>query len=128
MNIIGLTAAGICVSVLALAVKNIKGEMGQLITIAGAIILMAAVLPYIIAVISAIREFSELSSLGEKFLSPVLKITGIAYISQLGSELCTDSGETALAKRVENAGKIAVTVVSLPLAKEAFTKIMEILS
>ena len=128
MNIIGLTAAGICVSVLALAVKNIKGEMGQLITIAGAVILMAAVLPYIMAVISAIREFSELSSLGEKFLSPVLKITGIAYISQLGSELCTDSGETALAKRVENAGKIAVTVVSLPLAKEAFTKIMEILS
>ena len=128
MNIIGLTAAGICISVLALAVKNIKGEMGQLITIAGAVILMAAVLPYIMAVISAIREFSELSSLGEKFLSPILKITGIAYISQLGSELCTDSGETALAKRVENAGKIAVTVVSLPLAKEAFTKIMEILS
>lgn len=128
MNIIGLTAAGICISVLALAVKNIKGEMGQLITIAGAVILMAAVLPYIMAVVSAIREFSELSSIGEKFLSPVLKITGIAYISQLGSELCTDSGETALAKRVENAGKVAVTVVSLPLAKEAFTKIMEILS
>lgn len=128
MNIIQLAAVSVCVSVLALTVKNIKSEMGQLISIAATILVMAAVIPYIITVISTIREFAALSQLGERFLTPILKITGIAYISQIGAELCADSGEKALASRVEAAGKIAVTVIALPVAKEAFVKIMGILS
>lgn len=128
MNIIQLAAVSVCVSVLALTVKNIKSEMGQLISIAATVLVMAAVIPYIITVISTIREFAALSQLGERFLTPILKITGIAYISQIGAELCADSGEKALASRVEAAGKIAVTVIALPVAKEAFVKIMGILS
>lgn len=128
MNIIQLAAVSVCVSVLALTVKNIKSEMGQLISIAATVLVMAAVIPYIITVISTIREFASLSQLGERFLTPILKITGIAYISQIGAELCADSGEKALASRVEAAGKIAVTVIALPVAKEAFVKIMGILS
>lgn len=128
MNIIQLAAVSVCVSVLALTVKNIKSEMGQLISIAATVLVMSAVIPYIITVISTIREFAALSQLGERFLTPILKITGIAYISQIGAELCADSGEKALASRVEAAGKIAVTVIALPIAKEAFVKIMVILS
>lgn len=128
MNIIQLVAASICISVLALAIKNMKSEMGQLITIAATVVIIMAVLPYIMTIISTIREFASLSQMGEKFLTPILKITGIAYITQIGAELCEDSGEKALSMRVLSAGKIAVTVVALPLAKEAFLKIMEILS
>lgn len=128
MNIMQLAAVSVCISVLALAVKNIKSEMGQLISIAATVLVMLAVIPYITAVAATIREFAELSELGEKYLTPILKITGIAYISQIGSELCADSGEKALAARVETAGKIAVTVIALPVAKEAFVKIMGILS
>ena len=99
MNIIQLAAVSVCVSVLALTVKNIKSEMGQLISIAATVLVMSAVIPYIITVISTIREFAALSQLGERFLTPILKITGIAYISQIGAELCADSGEKALASR-----------------------------
>ncbi len=128
MNIIEITSASICISVLALAIKNMKSEMGQLVTILATVVIMTAVLPYIMTVISAIREFASLSQIGEKFLTPILKITGIAYITQAGAELCEDSGEKALSMRVLSAGKIAVTVIALPLAKEAFVKIMGILS
>lgn len=128
MNILQLAAVSVCVSVLALMVKNIKSEMGQLISIAATVLVMAALIPYITTIIMTIREFASLSQLGQRFLAPILKITGIAYISQIGSELCADSGEKALAARVEAAGKIAVTVIALPLAKEAFLKIMGILS
>lgn len=128
MNIIQLVAASICISILALAIKNMKSEMGQLITIAATVVIITAVLPYIMTIISTIREFASLSQMGEKFLTPILKITGIAYITQIGAELCEDSGEKALSMRVLSAGKIAVTVIALPLAKEAFLKIMEILS
>lgn len=128
MNIIQIVSVSVCVSVLALTVKNIKSDTGQLITIAAAASLMLATVPYITAIISAVREFADMSTLGVKYLSPVLKITGIAYIVQIGSELCRDSGENALASGVETAGKIAITVIALPIAKEAFVKIMGILA
>lgn len=128
MNILQIVAASVCVSVLALAVKNMKSEMGQLISVAATVLVMVAVIPYIKTVVVTIREFALISKMGEKFLSPILKITGLAYISQIGAELCADSGEKALAARVVSAGKIAVTVIALPIAREAFMKIMEILS
>ncbi len=128
MNILAVASAGVLISVVALAVKNMKSEIGQLISLSGVVIIMAAVIPYIITVVKSMYEFASISPLGEDFLTPILKITGIAYISQIGSELCEDSGEKALASRVLMAGKIAITVIILPIAKEAFTKIMGILS
>ena len=128
MNILGVASAGVLISIVALAVKNMKSEIGQIISLTGVVIIMASVIPYVIAIVKSMYEFASISPLGEGFLTPILKITGIAYISQIGSELCEDSGEKALASRVLMAGKIAITVITLPLAKEAFTKIMGILS
>ena len=128
MNIIQIVAASICICVIALAVKDIKRDMGQLISIGATLMVMTALIPYITKIVATMYEFSSLCNGGQRFLMPILKITGISYISQIGAELCRDSGEASLAARVESAGKIAVTVIVLPVAKEAFMKIMEILS
>lgn len=128
MNILQITSAGICVSLLALCVKNLKSDMGQLITIGAVVLLTMAVIPYADKIIEAMEEFSQYSSLGRKYMTPILKITGTAYISQMGSQMCEDSGEKALAKRIEAAGKMLIAVMTLPVAKEAFVKIMGILS
>ena len=128
MNIIAITGAAVCVSFLALSVKSVKKDMGQLISLAAVICIMAAMIPYIRQVVAAIRELSSYSEMGEKYMEPILKITGIAYISRLGSELCADCGEGAFASRVEMAGKIAIGVITIPVAREAFSKIMGILT
>ena len=128
MNIYSISAAAVCISVVILCVKNIKSETGHMISIASVVVITAFVIPYIIKIIMAMEHFASISGSGEKYLEPILKITGIAYISQIGSELCSDSGEKALAGRVETAGKIAICTVALPIAKEAFVKIIGILS
>lgn len=128
MNILSITAAAVCISVLALSVKEMKNDMGQLITFAAVICIMCALIPYLMKVVASIKELSSYSKIGERYMEPILKITGISYISQMGSELCSDSGEKALASRVEMAGKIAIGVVTIPIAREAFEKIMGILT
>jgi len=127
MNIAALTGAGVCICVLILTIKNLRSDIGLVISIAATAALTVAVIPYIITLISSMREFSALSKTGGSFFVPILKITGIAYISQIGADLCADSGEKSLAARIETAGKIGITVVTIPLAKDAFMKIMEIL-
>ncbi len=128
MNIIAITLGAVCISVVALSIKNMKSEMGHLITLMAVVIIMAALVPYIMKVVTSIKELSTYSAMGEKYLEPILKITGISYISQIGSELCEDSGEKAIASRVEMAGKIAIGVITIPIAKEAFEKIIGILT
>ena len=74
------------------------------------------------------QEFASYSKSGGRYIEPILKITGVAYISQIGAQLCEDSGEKTLAGRVETAGKIAICVIAIPIAREAFVKIIGILS
>ncbi len=128
MNIIAVVSAGVLVSIVALMVKNMKSEIGHIISIAGVILLISVIIPYIITIVKSMYDFARMSPVGEEFLTPILKITGIAYISQTGSELCAQSGEKALSKHILSAGKIAITVITIPIAKEAFTKIIGILS
>ncbi len=128
MNILSITLAGVCASFLALSVKNTKSNMGQMVTLASAVCLMLATAPYIIRIVASLKELSGYSVAGEKYLEPIIKITGVAYISRIGAQLCSDCGENTLAERVESAGKIAIGVITIPIAREAFAKIMGILS
>ena len=45
----------------------------------------------------------------------ILKITGIAYIVEFGKNICIDAGQSAIATKLEMAGKVIVVVLSLPL-------------
>lgn len=128
MNMLGIAAGAVCISVIALSIKSMNGEIGQMITIAAVVAVLCAVIPYIIKIVASIKELASYSSMGERYLEPILKITGIAYISQIGAELCSDSGEKALAARVEMAGKIAIGAITIPIAREAFEKIIGILT
>ncbi len=127
MSIIGIVAAGVCICVMILTVKGSRSDMGHVISIAATVFFAIAVIPYITEIVSSVQEFAKLSKTGEKFMVPVLKITGIAYICQIGTDLCRDCGENSIATRIEAAGKLGITVMMLPLAKDAFSKIMEIL-
>lgn len=128
MSVAGLTAAGVCISILILALKSSRSDMGQVLSVAATVFFAVALIPYVAEIILAVRQFAALSKTGEKFITPILKITGVAYISQIGADLCRDCGEISLSKRTEAAGKLGITVIMLPLAKDAFLKIMEILS
>lgn len=128
MNMLGIAAGAVCISIIALSVKSMNTQIGQLITVAAVVAVIGAVVPYIIKIIASVKELALYSSMGERYLEPIIKITGIAYISQIGAELCADSGEKALAARVEMAGKIAIGAITIPIAREAFEKIIGILT
>ena len=127
MNIVSIALAAVCISVIVLSLRQIKPEIAQLVSIGAAVLLFACVLPYITEAIQQMKQFSHISSMGGRFIEPIIKITGIAYITNLGAELCSDAGETALAGRVEMAGKILICVLTIPIAREAFMKITGIL-
>jgi stage III sporulation protein AD len=66
------------------------------------------------------RMHSLLDASGTKaaYVQILFKSLGLCFITQIACDACRDLGETAIATKVEAAGKIAVLLVSLPLFEE----------
>ena len=48
----------------------------------------------------------------------MFKTLGICFLAQFAADSCRDAGESALASKVELAGKISILVLSLPLFED----------
>ena len=62
------------------------------------------------------REFAAEYGIEAEYVGLCIKIIGIAYVAQLGVQVCTDAGETAVAGKVELCGRVLILAVSLPAA------------
>ena len=55
------------------------------------------------------------SLLNSELVGVVFRCLGVCILTELASQSCRDSGEGAIAAKVELAGKIALLLMSLPL-------------
>ena len=127
MNITSICAAAIVAAIGALYLKQVRGEYASLVTLAAVVFIMSGVIPYIILVVEDMTRFANESGVSEKYITPILKIIGIAYIAEIASDICADSGEKAIASHVETAGKVAVAALALPMVEDVFVVILSLL-
>lgn len=69
---------------------------------------LSEILDYFLRLIS----FSQISAV---YLEVLIKVLGVGYLTQFAVTLCKDAGESAIAAKVELAGKVAVLLLSLPV-------------
>ena len=124
--IIKAVVIGVVGSVLTLIIKRTNPELSTVLTLAVCTIILGLALK----LYSSVSEVLELVDLGESFSSaytaPVLKCVGIGITARLGSDLCKDSGQDALASSVEICGAVCALYVSIPLIKTMLQMIGEL--
>lgn len=124
--ILKAVAAGVVGVVLTLLVKRSNPELSTVLSLAvcGVVLWMA------MSLYSSVREVLELARLGTGFSSaytaPVLKCVGIGIAARLGSELCKESGQSAVAASVEICGAVCALYVAMPLIKTLLKMIGEL--
>ncbi len=62
------------------------------------------------------------------YYKSVIKVIGIAYFTEIISALCRDAGESAIAKKLELAGRVAVLMLTMPAVTQLMRVIIEALS
>ncbi|MBQ8076952.1 MAG: hypothetical protein IJ235_01055 [Eubacterium sp.] len=109
--------AGVSLAVLfcALIVKDKNRTIAALLSVAGGVLLLSAVIGKFADIIGAVREFSGSSSVTDTYVKLMLKALGITILTQFVADTCRDNGESALASITETASKIAVVAMLLPL-------------
>lgn len=117
MNIIIIVSFGIISAVLSLVLKQYKPEYSMFISLAAGILIFISVIAAIEPIISYISELTENAGLSGIYAEVLLKSLAVCYLTQLACDCCRDAGETAIAGKIQIAGKVAVLLMALPIFK-----------
>ena len=120
-KIIGLGLVGTVFSVL---LKKENPQFAMLTAAATGIVIFLMLCVPLGNLISLLKETAEEAGVGEGYFGIVLKVIGIAYLTQFGAQLCADAGETAVASKIEMAGKVLMMTVAAPVLTGLLETIM----
>lgn len=115
MEILKVSAFALIATVIIVLIKQEKKEIGVTISIFAAVILAVYAVLKLEDIVSLVFALIENAGVNAKYLEIILKVVGIAYIIELTKDVCIDSGETALASKVEMAGKIMIVSMTIPI-------------
>lgn len=115
MEIVQIVVIGIIAALLALTLKRQNPEISMTISIVAGVIIFMIIIPELGTVIDMFYKISQNTKLDNVYIAIVLKIIGIAYISEFGVQICKDAGEGAIASKIELAGKVLIMLVSSPI-------------
>lgn len=114
-ELIKITAIGLIGGLLALTLKKQKPEMALVISLVTSVIIAGEMMAGIGDLIWQIRDIIEECGIDIKYFGVCIKAVGLAYVSQFAAEILRDSGEGAIASKVEAAGKIAILLLTMPV-------------
>lgn len=118
MDIFKIIGIGLAGGVLSIAVKQYRKEYALLVGLATVAVILFLTLDTLSAAIEQIQFITESSGVDMRYFTAVMKVVGVAYITQFGAEVLRDSGESAIAMKVEFAGKVFILGLTLPIITE----------
>ena len=115
------------VLIIIIIVKQYRPEFVIYVSIiAGAIILML-IMDKVSSIINLLTALSNKTVVNNEFLTLLIKITGIAFLTEFSVSLCKDSGETAIANKIDIGGKVIIISMSIPIIASLLETIIKIL-
>ncbi len=127
MDITAIIGIGIVGALLSVTVKNYRPELSLCISMATGILIFLSSANGLGKVISEIQLMCENSGVNTEFFKVAMKVIAIAYVTEFASQVAKDSGEGAIAKKLEFAGKTAVLVIMMPVIRNLINVIMNTL-
>ena len=102
-------------AILPVMLKRYHAEYAILVSICGGAVVIFLILARITPALNQVQEWISTVGLPGQAASILFKTLGICFLTQFAADTCKDAGESALAGKVELAGKITVVVLALPL-------------
>ncbi len=127
MDIIKIIGIGLIALILIVIIKQYRPEFSVYISlIAGAIILFL-IMDKLTAIIEVLKSLSNKTSINNEFVILLFKITGIALLIEYAESICKDSGEVAVANKIDIGGRIIIISMSIPIIASLLETILKIL-
>lgn len=127
MEIIKIIGIGLIALILIIILKQYKPEFVIYVSlIAGALILTLS-FSKISGIIELINNLSSKTSIHQEFITLLIKITGIAILTEFAVSICKDTGECSIANKIDMGGKVIMVSMSVPIIAGLLETVIKIL-
>ena len=126
-EIIKIVGIGLIALVIAIIIKQYRPEYAIYVSIVAGILILVFTMSKITGIINLLKSISDKTYINKQFFSILLKITGIAIITEFAVSICTDAGEKAIASKIEIGSKVIIIAMSIPIISSLLELIIEIL-
>lgn len=125
---IKIACIGIIAVFLAMKLKQVQGEYAWLISIAACMVLFGFAVTKLEIIFEGLHTIEAFLSVNPAYIGILLKVVGIAYISEFSANLCKDAGYSGIASQIEMFGKLSILAMSLPILTTLLTTLQEFVS
>ena len=104
MEIFKIIGIAFIATILCIILKQTRPEFAMLLALITGILIFFICQTKVTEVVNVLTILSDKAGMPSGFLSILLKVIAISYITEFASNICKDVGETAIASKVQFAG------------------------
>lgn len=127
MEIIKIIGIALVALIIIILLKQYKPEFAIYISLLTGVLILVLVMDKLTGVVSLIQSISNKTNMNNEFIVILIKITGIAFLSEFGVSICKDSGESAIASKLELGTKIIIISMSIPIISSLLELILKVM-
>lgn len=127
MDIIKIIGVGLIALIIIIILKQYRPEFVIYVSIIAGVIILILIMDNVSAIIDLLTSLSNKTVINNEFLVLLIKITGIAFLTEFSVSICKDSGETAIANKIDIGGKVLIISMSIPIIASLLETIIKIL-
>ena len=126
-EIIKIVGIGLVALVIVIILKQYRPEYTIYVSIIAGVLILTLTMSKISGIINLLKSISDKTYINKQFLGILLKITGIAIITEFAVSICTDAGEKAIASKIEIGSKVIIIAMSIPIISSLLEVILKVL-
>lgn len=127
MEIVKIAAVCLITAILAKVIQPTNRDLAAVLSISGVIFAAFIALDGISEVFAGVGGIISEAGINRSYILIAFKALGICYICELCSQSCRDCGETALGSVLDISGRVAVSLLCLPLLRDFLEVVKSVL-
>ena len=126
-DVIKIIGIGLLALIIIVILKQYKPEFAIYVSMIAGVLILVLAIQKLTGIINLLQSLANKTYINKSFLSILLKITGIAFITEFAVSICSDAGEKALASKIEIGRKVIIIAMSIPIITSLLELVIEIL-
>ena len=127
MDIVKIIGIGLIALIIIVIIKQYKPEFAIYVSLGAGILIFALIAAKMSGIIDILKSLASKTAINSNFLVLLIKITGIAILTEFAVSVCKDSGESAIASKIDLGGKVIIMSMSIPIMSSLLETIIKIL-
>lgn len=128
MLIVQVVGLALVLAMLLVLLRPVVPALAVQLSLVGAALLLLVVLNHVWPLLRLMEELAHRAGVRPVYMETVLRVVGMAYVTEFGAHICRDAGESALAAKVELVGRVLILVMAVPILFAVLELLMNVLA